>query len=651
MKPFTKSRFKLGIECPNKLFFTSNPLYANSKNQDTFLKALAQGGFQVEELARLSFPNGIFINTPHHDYKQALDDTLKYIKEESCTLFEAAFSFEDLFVRTDIVEKNGNNVKLIEVKAKSFDPSDPYCFIGKKGAVVASWKPYLFDIAFQKYVAQKNFPELSFSAHLMMADKTKTAKIDGLNQMFRIPANGDPRTDIKKKVKSIEEIGETVLTCINVDDIIEKIINSEIRFDPTLTFAETINLFSTAYKNKDYLNWPASFSACKNCEFSASIEQKKNGFLDGKEFCFQKHFLWNSNDFEKPNAFEIWDFRGKNLIEENRLLMSQLSEEDFNIKVEPGRISASERKWIQVQKEVNKDKSIHIERSELKHEMSKWKFPLHFIDFETSAVALPFTANRKPYEQVAFQFSEHVYYEDGSIEHKSEYINAEPGVFPNFDFVRALKKSLDMDSGSVFRFADHENTILNEIIKQLNNSNEIDKIELIEFLKSITHSTKSSVESWQGDRDMIDLRKIILNYYYNPLTKGSNSIKDILPAAINSSKFIKEKYLKPIKEINLTSKNFAENHIWLLEKNASYQNPYKQLPSLFNNWSSEELENIMSDLDDIADGGAALTAYAKLQYVDMTEAERNELISSLLKYCELDTLAMVMIYEHLRFDF
>lgn len=150
---------------------------------------------------------------------------------------------------------------------------------------------------------------------------------------------------------------------------------------------------------------------------------------------------------------------------------------------------------------------------------------------------------------------------------------------------------------------------------------------------------------------MIDLRKIILNYYYNPLTKGSNSIKDILPAAINSSKFIKEKYLKPIKEINLTSKNFAENHMWLLENNASYQNPYKQLPSLFNNWSSEELESIMSDLDGIADGGAALTAYAKLQYVDMTEAERNELISGLLKYCELDTLAMVMIYEHLRFDF
>ncbi|WP_333596780.1 hypothetical protein [Chryseobacterium flavum] len=59
-KPLTKSRFKLGLECPNKLFFTSKKEYANTKVEDTFLKALAQGGFQVEELARLGYPQGVF---------------------------------------------------------------------------------------------------------------------------------------------------------------------------------------------------------------------------------------------------------------------------------------------------------------------------------------------------------------------------------------------------------------------------------------------------------------------------------------------------------------------------------------------------------------------------------------------------------------
>jgi hypothetical protein len=50
----------------------------------------------------------------------------------------------------------------------------------------------------------------------------------------------------------------------------------------------------------------------------------------------------------------------------------------------------------------------------------------------------------------------------------------------------------------------------------------------------------------------------------------------------------------------------------------------------------------------IADGGMALTAYGKLQYVDMTDRERAELVSGLKKYCELETLAMVMLYEHFR---
>jgi uncharacterized protein YprB with RNaseH-like and TPR domain len=63
-----------------------------------------------------------------------------------------------------------------------------------------------------------------------------------------------------------------------------------------------------------------------------------------------------------------------------------------------------------------------------------------------------------------------------------------------------------------------------------------------------------------------------------------------------------------------------------------------------------DLEETISDMENIADGGAALTAYSKLQYVDMTTKEREEITQGLLKYCELDTLAMVMIYEHFRND-
>lgn len=62
MRYLTKSRFKLGLECPNKLYYTNKDNeYANIKADNPFLKALASGGFQVEEMARLHYPNGVLI--------------------------------------------------------------------------------------------------------------------------------------------------------------------------------------------------------------------------------------------------------------------------------------------------------------------------------------------------------------------------------------------------------------------------------------------------------------------------------------------------------------------------------------------------------------------------------------------------------------
>ena len=53
----------------------------------------------------------------------------------------------------------------------------------------------------------------------------------------------------------------------------------------------------------------------------------------------------------------------------------------------------------------------------------------------------------------------------------------------------------------------------------------------------------------------------------------------------------------------------------------------------------------LTHADQLNDGGAALTAYARMQYQRMSRYEREELSRALLRYCELDTMAMVMIYE------
>lgn len=649
MKVLTKSRFKLGLECPNKLYYTRKKEYANKKQEDPFLEALAQGGFQVEELARMHYPNGVLIEGNDWDYELLWEQTQELLKQENVIIYEAAFLIDGLFIRVDVLIKKGTKIELIEVKSKSFKPNDEFLFIGKRGGMVSGWKPYLFDIAFQKHVMQLCFPAWDIQSYLMMADKSKKASIDGLNQLFRISNKGGNRTGIIKKVTTLEETGSPILGRKNITKIVADIESDKFKYHDSLTFKESIKFLKDHYKNDTYSNWSTGFGSCKSCEYVCSEDEEKQGLKSGFKECFIKQHNWGANDFKKSNIFDVHNFRkGTKLFEEGIYFKNELSEDSIDLKEDAEKLTTSHRQWLQIEKEVNNDSTVYVDRDGLRAEIDSWTFPLHFIDFETSTVALPFNKGLKPYEQIAFQFSHHIYYEDGRIEHANEYINNKAGFFPNFEFVRALKKALENDDGSIFKYSSHENTILNAIYIQLLESGEGDKEELMTFIKYISHSKRDSSKKWKGERDMVDLWEVEKRYYYNPFTKGSNSIKAVLPASLNSSKFLQEKYSKPINQINVTSKNFSDNHIWLEIDNGDVKSPYKMLPSVFNGWSEEELESTLSEIEDIANGGAALTAYGKLQYTDMEKAEIDELTSALLKYCELDTLAMVMIYEHFK---
>lgn len=140
----------------------------------------------------------------------------------------------------------------------------------------------------------------------------------------------------------------------------------------------------------------------------------------------------------------------------------------------------------------------------LKIDVEKSEFQV--LRGETTRVAIPFNRGRHPYELIAFQFSHHVLYENGRIEHKGQYLNTERGVFPNYEFIRFLKKELECDDGSIFRYAMHENSTLVAIYRQLTEeeSAPADRHELQCFIKSITTSTKDNSESWDGKRTMID---------------------------------------------------------------------------------------------------------------------------------------------------
>ena len=617
MKYLTKTLFKKGLECPLKL--TVN--YKSSEEKNEFLSALADGGFQAEELSRLHYRPGYLIDD--RDYANSLKNTNDLLKKPDSIIYEAAFLHENLFVRTDILVKTGNVIKVIEVKAKSFDSTMNNVFINNSGRIRPEWRLYLFDLAFQKYVVQKSYPEYSIQSYLMLADKSKRASIDGLNQLFQITKNPNSRTGIDVKVESIEDIGDPIMEPRNLSGLINDIISKDIHKIHGLSFKSLVENFTELYTNQKEINW-----------------KDYNGHVCRE--CWMEQFNIGDEDKLRPNIYELWQFRNqKTLFKSNIFFLDQLQKSDFDEPLDT-HLSIKNRQLLQIEKRVNeslnKPVDFYLDVDNLRDEMLEWKFPLHFIDFETCTSALPFTKGRHPYEQIAFQYSHHIIYSDGKIEHKSEYINAEPGMFPNYDFVRSLKKDLEFDNGSVFKYATHENSILNAIYDQLIDSDETDKNELMDFIQSVTNKKENNKLIWRGERDMIDMCDLVKKYFYDSYMKGSNSIKVVLPAVIKICEFVNKKYSKKIGEINTTSLNFSNDHVWIQDGNLD---PYSSLP--IPDFST--ITKPVGDINKLNNGGDALTAYAKIQYLEMSSQERKIIKESLLKYCELDTLAMVMIYE------
>jgi len=644
----TKSRFKLATECPTKLFYTGKKEYANRNLDDSFLLALADGGFQVGELAKYYFPGGYDIKIL--DYDEALKETNKLLELDQVTIYEAAIATEKLFIRADILTKNGNRLSLYEVKAKSFDTEEEDPFANKNGTIKSVWKSYLYDVAFQKYVINQALPQYEVFAHLMMADKTETCPTDGLNQKFRLVKDGNGRKSVSvSETLTDSDLTPPILCKVNVDAECGQIYaGTDGSNDPTMSFSQRLDLFADHYAPDTKIMAPISTN-CSGCEFYTTDSDELSGLKNGKKECWQTNLGWNDEDFEYPTVLDVWNFRKKTkLIKAGCIKMSDLTEEDVVPKPDKKHgISASERQWLQVEKFQNGDNSIWLDRENLQNEMNSWVFPLHFIDFETAMVAIPFNAGRRPYEGIAFQFSHHIICEDGSVEHFGEYLSTEQGVFPNYEFIRALKVQLEKDKGSIFRYSNHENTFLNMIYRQLQaDQQEIaDREKLCGFIRTITQSVRNSVDQWVGERNMVDMWEIVKRYYYDPATNGSNSIKQVLPAILNSSTFLKDKYSKPIygSADGIPSLNF-KSWQWIRYKDSDVVDPYKLLPKMFQDISDKDMR-ILSDDDELSDGGAALTAYARMQFEQMSDYEREEIRKALLKYCELDTMAMVMIYE------
>lgn len=655
-KFLTKSKFKVGLSCPRKLFYLDKAKeYADNKLDDPFLEALARGGYQVGELAKIEYSTGTEVTEREH--LAAAQRTKDLLKQESCIIFEAAFFFPPFFVRSDIVVKNGNHIKLIEVKSKSIDPTDFRNEIWNSRAgkgiqrLKSSWYEYIYDLAFQTWVARQAYPEFNFISIFKAVDKTKSATVDGLNSVFLIKKTEGKGFSVEPQGQlSKERLGASILTEVDLTDAVNDIIAGKEQTEFTIKkpFAELARDLARIYlTNEAFPSKNAVGSQCKGCEFRTDHPQLKSGFNE----CWIESQKVDAKQITEPFVFDVGRFtKSDELFADGIYLIKNMNPNDVKQSKDNGKsgLLQSDRQKIQIASIINKSTAPTFQLEELSHEMGSWKYPYHFIDFETCAPALPFTKGRRPYENVAFQFSHHILYENGKIEHAGQYINLTPGEFPNFEFVRNLKEQLQKDDGTIFRYSHHENTILNQIIIQLTESQEPDRNELIEFIRTITnYLPEGTKEKIKGPREMVDLCEMVLRFYYSPRMGGSASIKYVLPAILNESDFLKDKYSRPIYGTEqLPSLNFRKQKWVNITDSDEVTNPYSELPKIFEPEDLKRIETFLIEDDDVRNGGAAMMAYCMSQFTKMTELERERIRNALLRYCELDTLAMVMIVEY-----
>lgn len=186
----TKSLFMSGLRCPKKMWLEIN----NSSMIESLplaQKRIIQQGIEVQEYARKRFSSGYLIEGKS---SEALEKTQKFLHSNIDCLFEAAFLFNDILVRCDILQKTKNaSWDLIEIKSSGSIKDE-----------------YIDDIAIQKYVLINC--SLPINKVKVMHINTRTCFFPNLENLFVIEDVSDKvdqrlsELNIESKINQFKEI-------------------------------------------------------------------------------------------------------------------------------------------------------------------------------------------------------------------------------------------------------------------------------------------------------------------------------------------------------------------------------------------------------------------------------------------------------------
>jgi hypothetical protein len=215
----------------------------------------------------------------------------------------------------------------------------------------------------------------------------------------------------------------------------------------------------------------------------------------------------------------------------------------------------------------------------------------------------------RPFETLAFQWSCHTIASPDAQPQHAQWIQS-ADAFPNTSFVAALRHKLG-DRGSILVWSAHEATVLRTIQRQLIERDERD----------------SGTARWLGqllDSDrLVDLNQITLRHYFHPRMGGRTSLKVVADAVWQANPGLRARLPQ-----------------YLLDTGDEIPSPYHSLSPIL----------IGGRQIAVAEGVGAVLAYYEMmnRYASNDTLEAEQWRKLLYQYCELDTMAMVMVWWHWR---
>lgn len=649
----------MGYDCPQQLFYAARKDIFPQNDPDAMAQATIGGGHQIGALAQKMYIQSDRelareIDAP--EQQQQIVDTRDWLSQDAVTLFEPTIVHGNCLVRVDILRKRGNQVELIEVKSKSFDASENPTLLKKR----RDYDSYVRDLAFQYWVLSQAYPDWDITPYLMLVDKTEPAKQDQLHQLFPIvkdPSRALPEVDI------LETLESSFLKCVSLADWVQKELEGTHEIPGFVgSFEDTVEHMIGIYCREGALAEPPIGSHCKKCRFYAEnlSGQQQSGFHQ----CWKSHFDGEVSFTIGDTILGLYDPRGarsiKALIDKGWYRLSDIEPSEVDLDDAVNRpLTTKDRQRMQVDWAKSSKSSEPVTpyfdcegfKKTFEETIENTGWPLYFLDFEGSSSPLPFHAGQRPNSIQLFQYSVHVMHQNGCIEHLAQHINLEPDPEVNLKMVRHLRGTLG-EQGTIFRWHNYENTNLNKVREQLlampDQSDEI--ADLVQFIKSITIEKHNTQIIRCGPRNMVDQFEWAQKYYFHPDTQGGSSIKKLLPAVMSSSKLLKEKYSQPIYGTKaIPSKNPHHRIWWVPQKEDPSRpvDPYKLLedPTHVGPLADGVAEPVYEEIEAVQEGGAAALRYLECQCGAPDQSQKEKTKQALLRYCELDTFAMVMIME------